>query len=143
VQEYHGVVNFFKNPANKASAHIVYPGTALRNEATQMVAWQDAAWAEAAYNPAADDIESADAIWLGHDPEGMAQLARMVAKRLQARNLPPVWSHVSGFCRHADLGYAGGGHLQCPTTDISLWEHFVAMVKHEFLRSDFRKVWGR
>jgi hypothetical protein len=141
--EYHGVIRFFSNPDNDASAHIVYPGSAVPNEATQMVAWDDAAWAEAAYNPAADDIESADAIWLGHDMPGMHQLARIVAFRLRERKLHPVWSTRSGVCRHADLGAAGGGHSQCPTTDTKVWRAFVSMVQHEYLFGHFREVWGR
>src|SRR5690348_2761748 len=68
-KSYQGVVKFFKNPANEASAHIVYPGTAVAgNRATQMVKWDDAAWTQASFNPTSDEIESADAIWLGHDP---------------------------------------------------------------------------
>jgi len=142
-QSYHGVVRFFEDPGHQASAHIVYPGSAAPDEATQMVAWDDYAWAEAAYNPAADDIESADAIWLGHDPEGFNQLARIVAFRLHARGLPPVWSTRHGFCRHADLGAAGGGHTACPTTDLSLWRKFVKQVQTEAAHGGFRPEWGR
>lgn len=140
---YQGVIDWFKNRANQASAHIVYPGSAVPGEATQMVAWSDLAWAEAAYNPVADEIESADAIWLGADPDGLAQLARIVAFRLHIRGLPPVWSTRRGFCRHGDLGSAGGGHTQCPTTDLKLWRHFVSLVEHEALRGGFRPSWGR
>ncbi len=32
--------------------------------------------------------ETADAIWLGHDPEGFCRLARMVASELHHNNLP-------------------------------------------------------
>lgn len=142
-RSYEGVVRFFSNPANKASAHIVFPGSAVPGEATQMVAWENYAWAEAAYNPQADEVESADAIWLGHDPEGMAVLARIVADRLHARRLPPVWSNRHGFCRHADLGAAGGGHTACPTTDLKLWRHFCSLVEAEAARGHFRPVWGR
>jgi hypothetical protein len=140
---YHGVVNFFNNPANEASAHIVFPGSAVPGEATQMVAWDDKAWAEAAYNPSSDDIESADAIWLGHDPQGMAVLARIVAFRLKQRDLPATYSAEKGFCRHADLGAAGGGHTQCPTTDMHLWNAFVGLVQHEYTRGGFRPSWGQ
>lgn len=141
--DYEGVVRFFSDPANNASAHIVYPGSAVPGEATQMVAWGHYAWAEAAYNPDADDIESADAIWLGHDPDGLQVLARIVADRLKRRGLPPVWSHRRGFCRHADLGAAGGGHLECPTTDLALWRHFIRLVQSEHERGGFRPYWGR
>jgi hypothetical protein len=139
---YAGVVRYFSDPANDASAHIVFPGSAAPGVATQMVSWAHLAWTQAAYNPAADDVESADAIWLGHDAHGMATLARIVACRLHARNLPPVWSHTHGFCRHADLGAAGGGHSSCPTTNLTLWRHFVGLVKDEFNRGGCRP-WGR
>lgn len=140
---YHGVQNYFRDPSHKVSAHVVFPGSAVPGEAAQMVAWNDMAWAEAAYNPVADEVESADAIWLGHDPEGMAVLARIVAFRLHVRGLPPVWSSRRGFCRHADLGAAGGGHTSCPTTNLNVWRHFVSLVKHEAARGGFRKSWGR
>jgi hypothetical protein len=140
---YHGVVSWFSDPRHQASAHIVYPGSAVPGEATQMVAWNHYAWAEAAYNPVSDEIESADAIWLGHDEAGLAQLARIVACRLHVRGLPPVWSTTHGVCRHADLGAAGGGHTACPTTDLDLWRRFVGMVRREVERGGFRPSWGR
>lgn len=140
---YHGVINYFKDPAHQASAHVVYPGSAVPGEATQMVHWTDFAWTEAAYNPVANEVESADAIWLGHDPDGMAQLARIVAFLLQRANLPAVWSTHAGFCRHADLGQPGGGHLECPTVNMTVWRHFISLVQHEDERSGFRAVWGR
>jgi hypothetical protein len=140
---YQGVCLYFRDPRNRASAHIVFPGSSDAGAATQMVAWDQMAWAEAAYNPAADDVESADAIWLGHDPHGFAVLARIVAFRLHARGLPAVWSTRHGVCRHADLGAAGGGHTECPTTDLALWRRFVAAVQHETARGGFRESWGR
>lgn len=141
--EYRGVVRFFLDPRNNASAHIVFPGSAVLGHATQMVAWGHYAWAEAAYNPQADEIESADAIWLGKDPHGFKVLARMVADRLLRRGLPAVWSSRYGFCRHADLGVAGGGHLECPTTDLALWRAFVHEVQAEHVKGGFRPEWGR
>jgi hypothetical protein len=140
---YGGVVRFFTNPANQASAHIVFPGSAVPGKATQMVAWSEAAWAEEAYNNSSDDIESADAIWLGYDPRGFEELARIVAMRCHVRGIPPVWSISHGFCRHADLGTSGGGHTQCPTTDLALWHKFVTAVQYESHRGGFRPVWGR
>lgn len=140
---YEGVIGFFENDKNGASAHVVFPGSAVPGKATQMVAWADKAWAEAAYNPSSDDIECADAIWLGHDPVGLHVLARMVAKRLHARGIPCVWSAEHGFCRHADLGAAGGGHFSCPTTSTALWHAFCGLVEHEYHRLPFRPVWGR
>lgn len=140
---YAGVIAYFLNPDHKASAHIVYPGSAVPGEATQMVSWAHYAWAEAAYNPSADEVESADAIWLGDDEDGLKQLARIVAYRLTRRGLPAVWSTRRGFCRHADLGAAGGGHTECPTTDMALWRRFVSRVQYEHERGGFRPTWGR
>lgn len=146
---YVGVVDYFKNPANRASAHVVFPGSAVPEHATQMISWDHMAWAEEAYNPIADEIESADACWtrradgVVEDVTGLKVLARIVADRLLRRGLPPVWSHRRGFCRHADLGAAGGGHLECPTTDIALWRNFVVMVQREHERGGFRETWGR
>lgn len=142
-KSYEGVIRWFLVPANQASAHIVYPGYAVPGVATQMVRWGDYAWAEAAYNPVAHDVESADAIWVGHDTAGMAQLARIVAFLLHKEHLPAVWSTRRGFCRHADLGQAGGGHLSCPTVDLALWKHFVSLVHSEAVRGGFRASWGR
>lgn len=148
-QSYAGVIAYFKNPANRASAHIVFPGSAVPGEAAQMVAWHEMAWAEAAYNPVSDDVESADACWTLEangkvaDEHGLAVLARIVAYRLHKRGLPAVWSHRRGFCRHADLGAAGGGHTACPCTDMALWRRFVGMVQHEHERGGFRASWGR
>lgn len=141
-KSYEGVVHYFSDPANQASAHVVYPGSAVPDEATQMVRWADYAWAEAAYNPVSVEVESADAIWLGHDEAGWAQLARIVAAMLHYHGLPPVWSHRRGFCRHADLGAAGGGHTSCPTTDLALWRKFVHSVQFEHERGGFRERWG-
>ena len=142
VAAYHGVISEFLNPANDASAHIVFPGSAVKGKATQMVAWKDYAWTQAAYNPRCDEVESADAIWQGHDPEGFKVLARIVAFRLHKRGLPPVWSSGRGFCRHYDLGAAGGGHTD-PTTDLHLWRSFVKLVQAEHARGHFRETWGR
>lgn len=150
-KSYEGVVGYLQDASNKASAHVVFPGSAVPGEAAQLVAWGDLAWAQAAYNAAADDVESADACWLPSpsdhgrviDEAGLAVLARIVASRLHARRLPPVWSTRHGFCRHADLGAAGGGHTSCPTTNLALWRRFVSLVEHEADRGGFRPVWGR
>jgi hypothetical protein len=146
---YHGVINYFKQPSSQASAHIVYPGSAAPGEATQMVRWSQKAWAEAYYNPDSVEVESADAIWLGHDPAGFHQLARITAYFLHHYNLPDRELnatgvvHGSGFCRHADLGQLGGGHTACPTTDLHLWNAFAGLVRSEYQRGGFRLTWGK
>ncbi len=151
-RSYLGVLAHFRDPRNQASAHVVYPGSALDGggAAAQLVRWSERAWTEAAFNPVSDEVESADAIWLGHDWHGLQVLARIVAKRLRVRRLPPVALHPEqaqttgrGFCRHADLGAAGGGHTSCPTTDDELWADFAQLVAHEYQRRPFRPRWGR
>lgn len=139
---YEGVVHYFQQPASQVSSHFVYPGSAVPNEITQMVRYADYAWTEAAYNPTSVEIECADAIWLGHDAPGLEQLAHTVGFLLHHFQLPPVWSHERGFCRHADLGAAGGGHLECPTTDLAFWRMFERSVQHNYNLGGYRRFWG-
>lgn len=142
-RSYRGVIREFLNPRNGASAHIVFPGSAVPGRATQMVPWDTKAWTEAAYNPTSVEIESADAVWLGNDPHGLAVLARMTAFLLHKYGLPAVHSTERGFCRHGDLGAAGGGHTVCPVpVGAAIWDAFSALVKHEAQRGGFLRVWG-
>jgi len=148
---YQGVIREFQNPANEASSHLVYPGSAVPNHCTQMVPYARKSWTESFFNRSGISIESADAIWLGFDPEGFAQLARITAWLLHHFRIPPVWVHAPGFlfdprrgfCRHADGGGRAGGHTQCPTTDLGLWHQFEGRVQAETARGKFRPVWGR
>lgn len=130
-----------------ASAHIVlgrpHKGSPL--EATQLVAWSKKAWACVAYNSRSDNLEISDDAWNGRDREAWRVAARIVAYRLKARGLKPRWARDGngpGFCRHYDLGKAGGGHTD-PTTSTFQWLRFVARVKFEFYRGGFRSGWGR
>lgn len=153
---YQGVTNYLRNPANRASGHVVFPGTIVPGQAAQLVRWSDYAWTQAAYNPTSVEVESADAIWVRdengvYDENGLEVLARITAFLLatggglygpEARYLPPVWSAERGFCRHADLGAAGGNHLECPTTDIPRWRHFCSRVIYQYDLGGFRPLWG-
>jgi hypothetical protein len=148
-RSYQGVMNYFETKASQVSSHYVYPGSAVPGEATQMVPLHLKAWAERYYNGDSVEVESADAIWLGHDPAGFHQLAHIVAYLLHHYHLPAHKLdsvgivHGSGFCRHYDLGALGGGH-SCPTTDQHLWDAFAALVKSEFHRGGFRHApWGK
>lgn len=149
---YKGVISEFRNVKNQASAHIVYPGSAVGagEKATQMVRWSDKAWTEAVFNPQCVEIECADAIWLGHDMFGLAVTARMTAFLLHKYGLPPVWVKEAailhdhgGFCRHADFGAGGGGHTRCPTTDLHFWHVFESLVQHHYHVGGFRPTWGK
>lgn len=141
---YEGVIHYFTEPQTKVSAHFVYPGSAKPNEITQMVAYRDYAWTEADYNPTSVEIECADAIWQGKDPSGLEQLAHIVGYLLHHFKLAPQHSTSDGFCRHGDLGKAGGDHLSCPTTNMTLWNHFAARVITNYKAGGYRTTpWGR
>lgn len=141
---YHGVINYFREPQSQVSAHFVFPGSAKPNEITQMVAYKDYAWAEAAYNKTSVEIECADAIWQGKDPAGMAQLAHVTGYLLHKFGLKAEHLTSGGFCRHGDLGSAGGGHTACPTTNTARWDHFASLVKENYKAGGYRsEPWGR
>ncbi len=139
---YRAVISEFLNVANGASAHFVYPGSAVPNEITQMVDYADYAWTEAAYNPTSVEIECADAIWQGHDPDGLEQLAHITGYLLHRFRLQPVHEVNGGFCRHGDLGTAGGGHLFCPTADLAFFRAFGQKVAEHYHAGGYRKRWG-
>jgi N-acetyl-anhydromuramyl-L-alanine amidase AmpD len=147
-----GVEHWFENPADKASAHLVYAGEVGPNagRCVQMVKVADKAWTEAAFNPWGISIESADAIWTGDDVDGFERLARIVAWLCHHYNISATWiqhpdlhQNPHGVCRHGDLGTLGGGHTSCPTTDPVQWQHFMALVAGEMRRGGFRPEWTR
>lgn len=147
---YRGVLNWFSDPRNEVSAHLVYAGETGPDagRCAQMVALADKAWTEAMFNSEGVSVESADAIWLGTDPHGFARLARIVGWLLLHEKLPAAWvrdphTHDKGFLRHADGGADAGNHLACPTTDLELWAQFVARVKAEVAHGGYRTVWAR
>ena len=144
-----GNVNYMRTASSQVSAHVVYGGTLgdPRGQAVQLVEWQRKAWTQAAVNSAAISIESADAIWHGHDEHGLEQLARIVAFLCKRTNIPPTWAGCSsavGVARHLDLGALGNpNHHVCPTGDVAAWKRFMRLVKKEHDRGGFRKTWGR
>lgn len=146
-----GVIAEFMNPANQASAHLVYGGEVGKSagRCVQMVPLAAKAWTEAADNSEGVSIECADAMWLGKDPEGFARAARIVGWLLRHEALPAAWvrhphtTHYRGVTRHADGGAADGGHTVCPTADLELWRQFVARVKGELVHGGYRDRWAR
>jgi N-acetylmuramoyl-L-alanine amidase-like protein len=138
---YAGSIATLCDPGRQASAHVVVREDG--REATQLVPWNEKAWACVAFNSVSDNIELAGF----HDRLGSHELrvgARVVAFRLHKRGLPARWSRDGkspGFCRHYDLGAAGGGHTD-PTTRLLYWLRFVAWVKYEARRGHFRQTWG-
>jgi hypothetical protein len=146
-----GVIAEFMNPANQASAHVVYGGEVgtSAGRCVQMVHLRDRAWTEGADNAEGVSIECADPLWLGHDPAGFARAARIAGWLLRHEQLPAAWvrhlhtTHLRGLTRHADGGAADGGHTVCPTGDLELWRQFVSRVKAELLHGGYRDSWLR
>jgi hypothetical protein len=143
---YASTSNWLCDPGSQVSAHVVYGGF---DEAQQLVGWGEKAWTECELNPVGISIESADAIWKGHAPEGFAQLARLTALLCHlhfgvCRYVPSsgILSAMQGFTRHADAGALGCGHLSCPTADMALWDQFVGRVIGEFRLGGFRESYG-
>lgn len=144
---FESVCSWLSNPSAQASSHVVYGG---KGQAAQLVPWSAKAWTECELNPIGLSVESADAIWEGHDPEGFVQLARIVAGlchfHLDACRYVTAQGIVAGshgFTRHADGGALGCGHLSCPTTDMSLWRQFSQRVVAEYRHGGWRPSWGK
>ena len=144
VGSYQSAIASMCDPKHEAAGHVIVRDDG--KEATQLVPWNCAAWACKAFNRRSDNIETPDWIWTGElTAEKLYVLkvcARIVAFRLHKRKLPARWSTDKGFCRHYDLGQAGGGHTD-PTTDKHRWLQFVELVRQEAERGGFRKTWGR
>lgn len=148
-----GVVGYFKNPANQVSSHLVYAGEQGPDagQCVQMVPLAKKAWTEAAFNSVGVSVESADRIWLGNDDAGLHRLARIVGWLLHHHGLPAVdlegeaVLNGRGFTRHGALGLNGGGHTLCPTATAQdpRWRSFRKLVKAEYDRGGFRRVWAQ
>jgi hypothetical protein len=147
-----GVIGYFRNPANQVSSHLVYAGEQGPDagRCVQMVPLAQKAWTEAAFNSVGVSVESTDRVWLGDDLAGLHRLARIVGWLLHHHGLPAVdlegaaVLNGKGFTRHGALGVNGGGHPACPTTSPSdpRWVQFRKLVKDEYLRDSYRKVWA-
>lgn len=146
-----GVISWLTNPESQASAHVVYAGETGPDagKAMQLVPWADKAWTQCAFNAVGISIETADAVWAGHDPHGFARLARMTALVLHVHGWYPRWvkpagllAGTRGHTRHADAGAAGCGHLECPTADLALYQQFAERVTAEYRYGGFRSSYG-
>ena len=143
---FESVCSWLSRPESQASTHIVYGGL---GQAAQLVGFAEKAWTECELNPIGISVESADAIWRGHDPHGFAQLARVVAGLCHFHldacryvNAHGIVAGSHGFTRHADGGALGCGHLACPTTDLALWRQFCERVVAEYRHGGWRPSWG-
>jgi N-acetylmuramoyl-L-alanine amidase CwlA len=140
---YTGAVSWFANSHSQVSAHIVLKEDG--SEATQMVPYAKKAWHCMNFNSRSIGLEMAGFAKQGYGDHEWAVAARIVAFLLQKHGLPARWAkggEGGGFCRHYDLGQAGGGHND-PTTDDTVWQKFVQRVEAEAKRGGFRPDWGR
>ena len=140
---YEGAVSWFANSHSQVSAHIVLKEDG--SEATQMVAYARKAWHCGNFNSRSIGLELAGFAKAGYGEHEWAVAARIVAFLLHKHRLPGHWARHgtgAGFCRHYDLGFAGGGHSD-PTTDDTVWIGFVRRVQAELTRGGFRPEWGR
>lgn len=139
---YAGAVAWFAQSRSQVSAHFV-----LREdggEATQMVDLARNAWHVCAFNRRSVGLEMAGKESAGFSDACWLAAARIVAYLLHHLQIPCRFAEAGvgpGFCRHYDLGQAGGGHDD-PTTDAAKWAWFCDLVKAEYSRSDLPAIWA-
>lgn len=132
---YAGSVGWFTQSRSQVSAHIVVSEDGT--QATQMVAWANKAWHACNFNPFSDGIEAAGFAAKGLGAPEWLALANIAAFRLHENGLPCRWAEKgigAGFCQHADLGAAGGGHHDI-TSDRDVWLHFVGLVTEAYAQA--------
>jgi hypothetical protein len=144
---YQGAIATFLDHAaehNHVSAHLVLKEDGT--EVTQMVAFGHEAWHVVAFNDRTLGLEMAGFASKGFGAPELASMARVVAYLLHRFNLPVQWPQHGagkGFCRHYDLGKAGGGHSD-PTTDPAVWAHFCGLIASEAKKGGWPAApWGR
>jgi hypothetical protein len=129
---YAGSINWFARPVSGVSAHLVLSEDGLN--LTQMVHFPNKAWHACDFNGCSEGLEMAGYSSKGFNAPEWDAAAAVVAWRLKANNLPPVWSHGGfgpGFTSHFDLGLHGGGHTD-PTTDTATWLAFIDRVQKAY-----------
>ena len=146
---YEGTVAFIMKRSSNVSYHILTNEAC--DQATQFVPWRRKAWSCAQFNSVSDNISIAGvpSRW---SFAALNRLARIVAKRLQERNLPatyysaplrpPPVGTARGFTFHSQLGAAGGGHSD-PRFNKAQKAFFIAAVKFHRKFGKFRPTYGR
>lgn len=128
-----GSASWFAMAASQVSAHIILSEDGT--QAIQMVAWANKAWHACKFNPFSEGIEAAGYAAKGLGAPEWQALANIVAFRLRANGIPrqvaTAANNWTGFCQHADLGAAGGGHHDI-THDPAVWAAFFAMVQSAY-----------
>ena len=126
---FNGSVAWFSMPLSQVSAHYVLDKTGAK--AMQMVDVADKAWHCVSFNGVSIGIEMEGFESQGFPDVERTAMANVVAFLLHTHGLPVRWAENgegSGFCRHFDLGQAGGGHDD-PTRDDTVWQGFIDLVK--------------
>jgi N-acetyl-anhydromuramyl-L-alanine amidase AmpD len=140
---YKGSVDWLCNTASDASAHLVVREDG--GEVTQLVHLSEKAWHAEAYNARSVGVEHANVTAKGYATVAqLAESARIFGWLCLRLGVPPRWARAGvgpGVCRHADLGVAGGGHLQCGP-DLSGWLRFLDLLHAEIKRGGYRKTWA-
>lgn len=140
---YAGAVNWFANRKSNVSAHLVLKEDG--SEATQMVAFADKAWHACNFNSRSIGVEMGGFEERGFADAEWRRAAVVVAYLLHRFGIPAQFAAAGagpGFCRHLDLGKAGGGHSD-PTRDDAVWKKFIAYVVAAHSAGGFPLNWGR
>jgi N-acetyl-anhydromuramyl-L-alanine amidase AmpD len=138
---YAGAVAWFAQRVSQVSAHFVLREDGA--EATQMVDLAKNAWHVCAFNRRSVGLEMAGKESAGFSDACWLASARIVAYLLHHLQIPCRFAEGGvgpGFCRHYDLGQAGGGHDD-PTTDATKWAWFRGLVEAEYARGDLPAIW--
>lgn len=111
------VLGWFDVPVAKASAHVIndregHDARAVRDE--------DKAWACSEWNSRSVSIEQVEndvnrtrEQWLAGSKAQLENTATWVAFWSHKYGIALTHRKGNGVCQHSDLGYAGGGHVDC------------------------------
>lgn len=140
---YSGAVSWLRNPAAKASAHLVLREDGL--ECTQLVPLALKSWNAEAFNPRNVGVELANITAKGYATDAQLRVsARIVGWLCLDLGIPPRWARNGlgpGVCYHGELGAAGGNHPACGP-DHSGWLRFLDLLHAELKRGGYKKTWA-
>jgi len=140
---YGGSVAWFARTESQVSAHVVLSEDGM--QATQMVGWGNKAWHVCAFNGFSEGIEAAGYAAKGLGAPEWQALANLTALRLRANSIPcqraTANNNWTGFCQHADLGVAGGGHHDITNSQDKL-DAFEQMVWDAYRDPVLPNSWG-
>lgn len=136
---YSGAIAWFAQKVSQVSTQLVMREDG--GEVTQCVALNEKAWAVCAYNAVSINIEGAGSEAQAFSDAWWATMATIVAWLLHRYNLPCRWAVGGvgdGFCSHADLGAAGGGHHDPTAVNSPRWALFCRQVADAY--AEFAKA---